>query len=393
MNANCNSGALVTVQGTGGTPSYTYAFVADGVTPIATDYTASNNATLAVTLPSPNNYDVWVKDANDCTFKLDVAVAFDATPTMVAPAAQCFVGTPISIDLSTLATVPMGPAQFYTVNGSNQLSSSYIITTPGVYTFSVTDANGCISNVVTYTVQPQLLANAVLTKDLYCGVPVNATIDVTITGGVAPYSYQMLLNGAPSGVATPVVGSTFTASVPASGLYSFVITDSNAAVCSVTTNVVEVTTPAIPTFTEVHTNVTCDAGSDGTITVTPANGIAPYTFVLSGPVVNTTGDATGIYTGLPAGSYTVVVTDAKGCTSVAAPAIPITAPAVVSATISVTTGLTCGAGNATQAATVTAQGFGGNGSYQYNFNNEGFTANNIYVTNTAVTGRCNCERW
>ncbi len=69
MNANCNSGALVTVQGTGGTPSYTYAFVADGVTPIATDYTASNNATLAVTLPSPNNYDVWVKDANDCTFK------------------------------------------------------------------------------------------------------------------------------------------------------------------------------------------------------------------------------------------------------------------------------------------------------------------------------------
>nr|WP_315141126.1 T9SS type B sorting domain-containing protein [uncultured Flavobacterium sp.] len=383
VNANCNSGALVTVQGTGGTPSYTYAFVADGVTPIATDYTASNNATLAVTLPSPNNYDVWVKDANDCTFKLDVAVAFDATPTIVAPAAQCFVGTPISIDLSTLATVPMGPAQFYTVNGSNQLSSSYIITTPGVYTFSVTDANGCPSNVVTYTVQPQLLANAVLTKDLYCAAPVNATIDVTITDGVAPYSYQMLLNGTPSGVATPVVGSTFTASVPTAGLYSFVITDSNAAACTVTTNVVEVTTPATPTFTEVHTNVTCDAGSDGTITVTPANGIASYTFVLSGPVVNTTGDATGIYTGLPAGSYTVVVTDAKGCTSVAAPAIPITAPAVVSATISVTTGLTCGAGNATQAATVTAQGFGGNGSYQYNFNNEGFTANNSYVTNTA----------
>ncbi len=95
-------------------------------------------------------------------------------------------------------------------------------------------------------------------------------------------------------------------------MYSFVITDSNAATCTVTSNVVEVTTPATPTFTEVHTNVTCYAGSDGTITVTPANGVAPYTFVLSGAGANTTGDATGIYTGLPAGSYTVVVTDAKG---------------------------------------------------------------------------------
>ena len=277
----------------------------------------------------------------------------------------------------------MGPVQYYTVNGSNQASTTYTITTPGVYTFSVTDAKGCTSNVVTYIIQPQLLANAVLSKDLYCAAPVNATIDVTITDGVAPYSYQMFDGATLITGPTPVAGPTFTASVPTAGSYTFVITDSNAASCTVTTNVVVVTTPAIPTFTDVHTNVTCDAGSDGTITVTPANGVAPYTFVLSGPVVNTTGDASGIYTGLPVGSYTVVVTDAKGCTSMAVPAIPITAPTVVSATISVTTGLTCGAGNVTQAATVTAQGFGGNGSYQYNFNNEGFTANNSYVTNIA----------
>jgi hypothetical protein len=73
--------------------------------------------------------------------------------------------------------------------------------------------------------------------------------------------------------------------------------------------------------------------------------------------------------------------DAKGCTSLAAAAITIAEPVVVSATISVTTPLSCGAGNATQSATVTV-GAGGN-PYQYNFNNQGFTTSNTFVTNTA----------
>jgi hypothetical protein len=58
-------------------------------------------------------------------------------------------------------------------------------------------------------------------------------------------------------------------------------------------------------------------------------------------------------------------------------------PVVVSATISVTTPLSCGAGNATQSATVTTVGAGGNAPHQYNFNNQGFTTSNTFVTNTA----------
>jgi hypothetical protein len=37
--------------------------------------------------------------------------------------------------------------------------------------------------------------------------------------------------------------------------YTFTITDSNAAVCDVTTNAVDVTTPATPAFTTTFTNV------------------------------------------------------------------------------------------------------------------------------------------
>ncbi|MBZ4044812.1 hypothetical protein, partial [Flavobacterium hibisci] len=52
----------------------------DGVAAVASDYVASNSADLN---PSTNaNWDVWVKDANGCTFKVDVAVERDSTPSL-----------------------------------------------------------------------------------------------------------------------------------------------------------------------------------------------------------------------------------------------------------------------------------------------------------------------
>jgi hypothetical protein len=95
-----------------------------------------------------------------------------------------------------------------------------------------------------------VLANAILTKDLYCAGAVNATIDITITGGVAPYTVQTILNGTPIGApAAGVTGPVYTVSVATVGTHTFTITDSNAAVCDVTTNAVDVTTPATPAFT------------------------------------------------------------------------------------------------------------------------------------------------
>jgi hypothetical protein len=71
----CNAGAVVTVQGTGGTPNYTYAFVNDSAAPLRTDYTPV--LIPAVRLPSLISYDVWVL-MNGCTFKLDISVVIDA---------------------------------------------------------------------------------------------------------------------------------------------------------------------------------------------------------------------------------------------------------------------------------------------------------------------------
>ncbi len=334
--------STITVSGvTGGTGSYTYAVVQGGATaPVATAY--GTNAVMSVdTNLTDLSWDVYVKDTNGCIHMENVTITNDAPPVITPAAPQCYAGSALTVDLDLLTTTYNG-VKSYTLNGSALASSTATFTSPGTYTLGIKDDNGCEA-FVSYTIEKQLLATATLTKDLYCAGSVNATIDVVITDGVAPYTYQMYVDGVLTGAAT-ATPTGFTASVSATGSYTFVITDSNAAVCSVTTNAAVVTPPAKPLGTAVPTAVICNGESNGTITVTPSNGVAPYTFVLSGTGANASGNTTGIYTGLIAGtSYSVVVTDAKGCPSDPIP-VTITEPGLLSAS-DVVTPFGCNSGN------------------------------------------------
>ncbi|MGO4773916.1 SprB repeat-containing protein, partial [Flavobacterium sp. W22_SRS_FK3] len=308
----------ITVSGViGGTGSYTYAVVQVGATaPAASAYTA--NPVLSVdTNLTDLSWDVYVKDTNGCIHIENVMITNDAPPAISVPAQQCYVGSDLTVDLSTVTTTYNG-VKTYTVNGSAIATSVATFTTPGTYKLGVKDDNGCEA-FVDYTIEKQLLASAKLTKDLYCTGSTAATIDVVITDGVAPYTYQMYVDGIAAGTATGVTGSGFTASVGTAGSYTFEITDSNAAGCQVTTAAVIVTTPVVPTATAVESNVSCNGGNDGSITLTPTAGVAPFSYALTGPVANTSGDTSGTYTGLIAGAYSIVMTDAKGCSSAAIP--------------------------------------------------------------------------
>ncbi|MDT0642798.1 MBG domain-containing protein [Zunongwangia sp. F363] len=79
-------------------------------------------------------------------------------------------------------------------------------------------------------------------------------------------------------------------------------------------------------------NVGCNGDSTGTATVTPANGIAPYTLLWDDPTAQNTATATE----LSAGSYSVTVTDANGCTDTASVTITEPVPYKVDAPTNVT---------------------------------------------------------
>lgn len=200
----------------------------------------------------------------------------------------------ICIGTSTGLTASGGVT--YNWSPSTGLSSSTVsnpIATPTsttTYTVTATDANGCVgNNMINITVNPLPNINAGADQVICSGdgfIP-NAT------GGVS-YTWD---NGANQG--TTIYPSTTTN-------YTVIGTDMNG--CQGTDNLVVNVSPAI-FLSDVVTSVSCNGGADGTITITPSGGIAPYTYSwMPNPAT------TQFINNLIAGTYTVTVTDANGCT-------------------------------------------------------------------------------
>jgi hypothetical protein len=99
------------------------------------------------------------------------------------------------------------------------------------------------------------------------------------------------------------------------GTYTYTITD--ATPCTGLTGTVTVSLPTpVVLGALTKTDVGCFGGVNGTLTATDTGGTGTKTYAItSGPVINTTGQANGVFTGLSAGTYTVQASDANGCPS------------------------------------------------------------------------------
>src|SRR6185369_15787504 len=272
-NVACNGGATgsVVITPSGGTAPYT-------ITPAQTNLAAGS-------------YTFTVTDANGCSITVPVTItqggSLTATTAVTDP--TCNGGSNGSVVIT-----PAGGTAPYTITPAQTNLAA------GSYTFTVTDANGCTINVpVTITDPAPITATTAITNAL-CNGGATGSVIITPTGGTAPYPI------------TPAQ-TNLTA-----GSYTFTITDANG--CSITVPVT-ITEPTPITATTAVTNVACNGGATGSVVITPAGGIGPYTI-------------TPAQTGLTAGSYTFTVTDANGC-SITVP-VTITEPTPITATTAVT---------------------------------------------------------
>lgn len=124
---------------------------------------------------------------------------------------------------------------------------------------------------------------------------------VTPGGGYGPYTYSW----SPSG------GTASTASNLTAGSYTVTVTDAYS--CTATRNFSIIQPSQLVLNTLSQTNVSCYGASTGAASVQAASGgTAPYTY--NWTPGNPTGDGSTSVTGLTAGTWTVTVTDANGCT-------------------------------------------------------------------------------
>jgi large repetitive protein len=376
--ATCLNGGTITASASGGTPNYQYQLQNAAAT-ILVPYQANP----VFTNLAPGTYFIVVKDVSGCT---DIINASIVIPAPVNPTATVDVTSDLCYDGTNAATIVVAasggvPPYQYSLNGGlNQASNTFSGLTPGSYTIIVTDSYGCTFTIPAVTIQPQLTANVTITSNLNCTASPEAIISGTITGGTAPYSYQVSYNASALSTAVAVVGSTFTHNAPTAGTYQFTITD--AIGCTYVTPVVTVAPLPIlnPPVLAVTSPIRCFGDATAAISVTNSGGLPPYTI----NVLNTTtGVNYGTQTsGLTAGNYTVTVTDANSCT--AFQTIVINQPAAIAFT-STSVNIQCGA-LGTEPGSIDISGVtGGTSPYTYIVSNSTGTYTSTFGPTAATS--------
>ena len=308
----CNGASTGSIDLTvsGGTAPYTYSW--------------SNNATTQdISSLAAGTYTVVVNDANGstlgCTATTSVTIG---QPTAVLLSSTkidvvCNGASTGSIDL----TVSGGTAP-YTYSWSNGSTTEDISSlAAGTYTVVVNDANGstfgCTATTSVTIGQPTAVSLSSTKVDVVCNGASTGSIDLTVTGGTAPYTYSWS-----NGATTQDISSL------AAGTYTVVVNDANGSTfgCTATTSVT-ISEPAAPVaLSSTKVDVICNGASTGSIDLTVSGGTATYTYIWSN------GATTQDIRSLAAGTYTVVVNDANGSTfgCTATTSVTIAEPTAVS---------------------------------------------------------------
>ncbi len=253
----------------------------------------SNGATTQnITNVLAGSYSVTVTDTNGCTSSSSVNVDSPSPITLNVQGignVSCNGGNDGSIFADAFGGTPG-----YTYLWNNGDTGSFIDSLgAGTFFATITDAIGC-TGIGSVTVnEPEVLETFTFGSSV-CNGSDDGTANVVVSGGTQPFTYAWS-----NGATTPEIENL----VP--GTYYVTVNDVNqcTAMDSITINLnanILVSNPS-------STMVSCPTGNDGTATITPTGGNAPYTYQWS------TGSGDSVITNLTAGLYTVTVVDLFNC--------------------------------------------------------------------------------
>ena len=250
-----------------------------------------------------------------CALPISTVLTFVAEP----PPATITGDNDICAGESTQLTASPGTSYLWNTGATTQIIN---VSPTSNTTYSVTVYTDTCSQNASFsvTVLDAPVAGFTFTPDPVCeGQPVNFT-GTSVGCGFFPLMFSTWDFG-DGGVAILDDNPTHTYST--AGTYNVALTVNQLIGCTCgNTIVIPVTvipcSPCLITVSTGSTDETCGA-SDGTATATPSGGTSPYTYLWSDPSSQTTQTATG----LPAGTYSVTVTDAVSCDTTVSVAVNV----------------------------------------------------------------------
>ena len=333
----------------------------DGITTSDSQNPSISNATTSAS----GTYSVTVTAASGCNAITTTNVTVNALPVVTinnsSPVCSA-TNVNLSCTPNGMSYNWSGPNSFSTTSQNPTITGATSINA-GVYSLTVTDGNTCTSSTTTNVTVNSNPSVSITATNVSCYGLSDGAGTTTVTGGTSPFNYSWS-NSTNSQNLTGV----------SAGNYLLTVSDVNS--CS-TTGSVSITGPAAAlSATITPTAVKCNAGTDGSVSLTPSGGTTPYSFSWSN------GANTEDLSNISANTYSVTITDNHACqyltsTTVTQPLAPLSMTNTI-------TDVKC-KGDATGVIDITVAD--GTSPYSYIWSNSAITQdlNNVIAGNYAVT--------
>jgi gliding motility-associated-like protein len=340
-----------TITPLGGTGTYTYLW-------------SNAQTTQKATNLAKQKYYVTVKDANDCPARdsIDINTLDSIAITAIAIDPRCNGGTDGTLSVSN---VTGGAGSNVLGNYTYRWNTSPIQTTAiatkvsgnKLYTVIVTDNQGCENAKSVFVNNPDSIILTPAQTNVSCFGGSDGIAGVSVVGSKAPFTYQWTsnANGQTSSFANNL----------SAGRYRVIVRDN--ANCAVDTTIILTQPKGITISSSKITDAKCIGDSVGRIEITVAGGTPQYKYLWSN------NDTSSIIKSLRAGTYNLVVTDAKGCQI--QESFSVRTPGGLDGDV-IAIPVKC---YGEQTGSISIEAFGGTQPYQYSTNGKTFSGINKFI--------------
>lgn len=281
QNVSCYGGSngAINITASGGTGQLSYHWSNQ-------QYTQTISGIVAGT------YTVTVSDANSCTAQLVSAITQPDSFFI-----QLQITNPLCSQISngniiTSVTGGSSPYNYQWNTGAYTQNISGLA--QGTYSVTVSDQHNCTSTASSQLSPQYEVEVAAITSQVSCNSSADGTIQLQVTGGVQPYQYQWSNNSNGSHLQNLTAGT-----------YAVSVSDNNG--CSVSLNAIVVTQPLELLANVTGTDIFCAGTATGAVALSISGGTVPYFYNWSN------GASHEDINDLDTGTYSVTVTDARGC--------------------------------------------------------------------------------